>query len=568
MKIEDIKNLNLNNWNLSQEEIEENMERLSMLVRAQMMKQGDEEEKSLDSYAIDVFFCRDFLLLNDDLLRDFPEIISAFMEHEGGNIFKYSKTNRLPFFGMETEELSYAFYQKVLYLMLLGARDGSEYCRELLTGLYKTYFKKEYNGLKRFKVMDERDIIGFIHDDNLEEDEMLAMVSRVMTIAPFLGIEICLKGPAIHASYEKFLSNLGKRVGRNIDSVSIESLDIDEKLADIQNMMIENEKHKKHWTESETLAYDEALEFVETALIESGFDPDVFHSQNSDHYGTDLDMAITKALLDEYLPDIEVTYEKLQIYAVLYYTISSFVCMHDNANRAFNHLLGYTRNVAFSKFKPPVIKAKTTVKKDHSVQKPAAAVTEKKDFPAHASETEIERLRMELQDTVSRLHKVESDYGSLVKEKQDLSKKLKESQMKLEQASLEHTELVALRNHMYRLSAEEDAQSTTAISLEQMKEQLKEKKILIIGGHPNWINKLRREFPDWTFSGASILQSEDSSRVRSADYVYFFTDTISHGAYWKFLNVLRKEKIPFGYLHNVNMENNIHQIYEELYGNQ
>ena len=43
-----------------------------------------------------------------------------------------------------------ASYGYVLRLIYNGAKLGDEYCVELLKKLYKTYYKKEYNQLKRF----------------------------------------------------------------------------------------------------------------------------------------------------------------------------------------------------------------------------------------------------------------------------------------------------------------------------------------------------------------------------------------------------------------------------------
>lgn len=52
--------------------------------------------------------------------------------------------------------------------------------------------------------------------------------------------------------------------------------------------------------------------------------------------------------------------------------------------------------------------------------------------------------------------------------------------------------------------------------------------------------------------------------VEKAAKVYFFTDTISHTKYNQFMNVVRERKIPFSYIHGVNIEKNIRDIYKNL----
>ena len=56
----------------------------------------------------------------------------------------------------------------------------------------------------------------------------------------------------------------------------------------------------------------------------------------------------------------------------------------------------------------------------------------------------------------------------------------------------------------------------------------------------------------------------DGIIVRKADKVYFFTDTISHSTYYRYVNVCREHKVPFGYIHGVNTDTNVRQIYREM----
>lgn len=54
------------------------------------------------------------------------------------------------------------------------------------------------------------------------------------------------------------------------------------------------------------------------------------------------------------------------------------------------------------------------------------------------------------------------------------------------------------------------------------------------------------------------------SIVEKADHAFFFTDTISHSRYYQFMKAIREKKVDFGYIHGVNIEKNIRDIYREV----
>ena len=56
----------------------------------------------------------------------------------------------------------------------------------------------------------------------------------------------------------------------------------------------------------------------------------------------------------------------------------------------------------------------------------------------------------------------------------------------------------------------------------------------------------------------------DKGILRGAEYVYFFTETMGHRTYYRFIQMVRDEKIPFGYIHGVNLSKNVQQIANDL----
>lgn len=49
-----------------------------------------------------------------------------------------------------------------------------------------------------------------------------------------------------------------------------------------------------------------------------------------------------------------------------------------------------------------------------------------------------------------------------------------------------------------------------------------------------------------------------------ADCLFFFSDTLSHATYGKFIRVVRTHHIPFGYLHGTNIPQTVRQIFRQL----
>lgn len=59
---------------------------------------------------------------------------------------------------------------------------------------------------------------------------------------------------------------------------------------------------------------------------------------------------------------------------------------------------------------------------------------------------------------------------------------------------------------------------------EQKKEiqALRQSRIVIIGGHDNWINKLRRIIPDWDYIATDSFSTQTAAILNNSDGVFFF----------------------------------------------
>lgn len=180
--------------------------------------------------------------------------------------------------------------------------------------------------------------------------------------------------------------------------------------------------------------------------------------------------------------------------------------------------------------------------------------------PSHDQVTEQEE---EIQELKKKLAKTEQDAAYLGELYEAEKKKNSETAERLETAETEHLELIKLREEMYRMT-EAAPESVANTSMEEKEKVLSCYKIAIIGGHDNWTYKLKNKFKNWKFYRPEVTRTIDEKSLQTADYIYFFTDIMSHGSYCRYIKFVREYGLKFGYLHTINIESNINQIYEDI----
>ncbi len=76
-------------------------------------------------------------------------------------------------------------------------------------------------------------------------------------------------------------------------------------------------------------------------------------------------------------------------------------------------------------------------------------------------------------------------------------------------------------------------------------------KCMIVGGHENWQNKLKKEFPDNFKFIYGDSKNIDHRIFDKISCVFFYVDCkMSHTTYYKIINICKKQDIPFFYLNN------------------
>ena len=138
---------------------------------------------------------------------------------------------------------------------------------------------------------------------------------------------------------------------------------------------------------------------------------------------------------------------------------------------------------------------------------------------------------------------------------------VEDAERKIEALEADREELIALRNFVYNLKDEIIPEED---ELSKMKDIISNKRIAIIGGHQNWHNKLKKLFPEWTFIYMDEFKTVTINMLEHHDYVFFYSDYLSHKSYNKCVAMLRDNKIQFGYLHGINPELIIRQVYDSM----
>ena len=120
-----------------------------------------------------------------------------------------------------------------------------------------------------------------------------------------------------------------------------------------------------------------------------------------------------------------------------------------------------------------------------------------------------------------------------------------------------------LQEYVWSITEDCSGDHLSGVSVDDMARAIEDEDIAILGGHENWIYKLKNRFPKWKFIKPSAYSMSERS-ILQAKKVYMFTDHLDHGTYMKFMNYARQHDVPVGYMHEVNIDKNIRQVYGDL----
>ncbi len=499
-----------------------------------------------DKYFIDGF-------ITEEMELDFWIIARDFMKHHFPRLKEF---NDLAAYGNDKPEQSdpeRALRNKIMNIMYNAAKSGDAYAVELMKYLYKIYHKKEYKQLKRFRRITVPEIFSLAETEDLGCDYFA--IARIMGMCIFYGIELEERCSILYLVLEKVRKDWDEEEERDFfrfpEGLFRECYDqVEEWMGQRGNTA--KQKRKKIGT------YWKADRFAEFCLKRQGYPEDYLYRCNIEYHGVDQLLAQTLALLKSAYPNEEISFEEVQTYSVIAHCIDAIVSVCDAYNENLTEMFGtgsdlYTCSECL--FKPENIAFKDAPRAKTEAKPVNIAPVSGKDVKEEDYLKEIGELRRRLREKDEECKHFRQQYEQAKVSLSDAQEVIAQNKNYME-------ELITLRNYVYNLSQE--ASPIEEDRLEDMKRVIAGKNVIIIGGHINWINKLKKEFPNWRFLDANISRANDSKLMEGADMVYFFTDHLSHGTYGKFVKLVRENRIPFGYMHSVNVESLVRQVYEDL----
>jgi len=185
-----------------------------------------------------------------------------------------------------------------------------------------------------------------------------------------------------------------------------------------------------------------------------------------------------------------------------------------------------------------------------------------------ALEDEIANLKEKIrkqEEELSAKNKIIKDFQ---KEKESSDYKHGQIIKKLEKTAKKHEkekeEQVFLKEfyHAFQQKEQEKEQREIRVVGEKDLALINNKQLLIVGGKENWKNTLsQRVNADFLYYEQSNFDRKIISRY---DYVFFNTNYMNHGMFYKVMNELKKQNVGFGFLNRTNVEYNILEMLDYL----
>lgn len=509
-----------------------------------------EDSVSPDTYGCDSMFLRFFVTHQMEI--DFSLIAREFLLHEFGNIASHEMVEYLDP-GSDRNWAGRMFRFFILNLMMNAVNAGSTYTKSLFLYLHKTYYRKEYQQLKRFSVLGGRDVIAL---GKTEKGYNTITIARVLTMARMYGIEVRPDCNPIFSMLNDHNEEQKEDDDTDWDFMD-EVFDLSLKCRDeIREMFRDNDEMYR--------ICDKADRFTATLLRSAGYPADYVDLCYSDDPGTLIIMARTLAVLKKTYKNRTFTKEELALYSSVNRAVGALMSSMEETHQFVNEALYGDRGMGGFDDEERLFKADDVIKTkaltavgDDNRNVSKQELSHPEEEPVYKEDAILKEI-----DRLNRLvHQQDAEIKGLQMEiagKRKLAAENKELNERIEE---DRRELAALREYVYNLTEEDTIEDT--VSVDEMKTFLKGLVLVIVGGHTNWVSKLKADFPEWVYINPTASGTADVNVIDRADKVYFFTDTISHGAYYRYLNAIRDRKIPFGYIHGVNIEKNVRQLYRE-----
>lgn len=549
-------------------EHDRNMEDLLELVRMKSLYEG-EDSGITDTYSCEYLFLEAFV--TQDMYSDFPFIARDFLMHYY-TTFEEQDYESIAEDGYSINTLPDCLQRKVLNMMFALAKKGEDYAVAMFVNLYRTYFRQEYRQLKKFRSLSISEATALATDKN--DDFSIYKLARVLCMGRIMGISLSPDCKYIYLLMDKHLSDLDDNLSESSEPEETPNA-VKEKANRMVNEWMSTVSNT-HTQPKELEPYYHTHRFIMSALQDEYFARDYFLLSMLDTSPIEPKIKRTLELLMMKNPERDYSFAEVQIYSVIRELIKTITDVAYEVSESVDTVLGLPVDFSFEGdtclYKPTDqnphagarsgLSSKKSPKDNPTDRKNSHAAVTSAYQAASPEEYSNEALLNEIEELRSKLRKKEQDYQHLRTMYTASMRQLDESAENLRQFEDDRRELIALREHVYN-SAEKNF-TPEEKDIEMMAASIAKLRIVIIGGHDNWTAKLRSRFRNWEFISPRVSGTVDTSFLKSADHIYFFTDFISHSTYLRYVHVIKECSLPFGYIHSINIENNIRQIYDEV----
>lgn len=510
----------------------------------------------------------DFFAIANDFFTNCPGICKNFNEeyYDENLDFLYGKNeNDVVYFPNAEGDW---FKIMILHYIYRAAVDmDNDFCKKQLLYLYRTYYKKEYNQIKRYSEITLKDILGILGDTNASS------IARIIVMARFMGKTIKPEYPdgrLLQLMHKDFTEHT---IAEQYDFY--EPVILEESLDESRDHMREAQDMAKKYMKKYKSVIEESkvptsklmfryfalrerkeLSWIadrwreDNGIVEKYIGYAIALAMSDPEY--DYDFLNKDILMSQSDRENEGCIAEMMFMAFTCYLSNELLCAQvaETLDTSFLFSTEPDVEVHYKGIETTVEDSKESDDKTENEQE------------IKQNEELVSDLEAEIKALKSKIKMQETEISSLREE----NKKVKELQEELEKEKQENAddkkELAALRTFVHELDDEGSESSRT--SIDEMKRLLSSKKVTIIGGHQNLVNYLKQEFPDWTYTATEVRSDIPLSKLLNQDITIFCAEHICHAFYYKYLHMARKNDLKIGYIQGSNVEQIITQIYGQI----
>jgi len=172
--------------------------------------------------------------------------------------------------------------------------------------------------------------------------------------------------------------------------------------------------------------------------------------------------------------------------------------------------------------------------------------------------SEMERINEENEKLKSKIKIIKSDlesqYYSIIKGYKDENENLKSL---LNDAEIKNYEVDRLREFIFQFQC--DGRINESESINKL---IEEHTIIIIGGNENWRKKVKDIYPQIRTLDSNL--TFELSILDSYDFIFFNVYGLSHAAYYRAINYIRKRNLKYDFIYATNLEIMSKEIYKKI----